>query len=50
MDLLENGTIKFVIKIGIYLDEKKYGKMYDHGCGFSISDNDVCKLFYKIDV
>ena len=50
LDLLENGTIKFVIKIGIYLDEKNYGKMYDHGCGFSISDDDVCKLFYKIDV
>lgn len=47
LDLLENGTIKLVVKVGIYLDEKRYGKTYDHGCGFAISDNDLCKLFYK---
>jgi len=47
LDLLENGTMKLVIKVGIYLDETRYGKTYDHGCGFAISDNDLCKLFYK---
>lgn len=50
LELLENGTIKIVIKIGIYLDEKRYGKTYDHGCGFTIKDDDLCKLFYKYDV
>lgn len=50
LDLLEDGYIKLVIKVGIYLDEKRYGKTYDHGCGFAIKDEDVCKLFYKYDV
>lgn len=50
LDLLGDGTIKIVIKVGIYLDEKRYGKTYDHGCGFAISDNDICKLYYKCDI
>jgi len=35
LELLENGTMKIVIKVGIYLDKKRYGKTYDHGCGFA---------------
>ena len=50
IDLLEHGKIKVVFKIGIYLDEKRYGKSYDHGCGFAISDNDICKLYYKCNI
>lgn len=50
LDLLENGTIKLIIKVGIYLDEKNYGKTYDHGCGFSISESNICELFFKIFV
>ena len=50
IDLLEDGTIKLVVKVGIYLDEKKYGKTYDHGCGFAISDKELCKLYYKYDI
>lgn len=50
LDLLEDGTIKVVFKVGIYLDEKRYGNTYDHGCGFAISDKDVCKLYYKCDI
>ena len=50
MELLENGTVKLVIKIGIYLDKNRYGKTYDHGCGFIIRDEDLCKLFYKYNI
>ena len=50
LDLLEDGTIKLVVKVGIYTDEKRYGKTYDHGCGFAISDNDLCKLYYKCNI
>ena len=50
LDLLENGYIKLVIKVGIYLDEKRYGNTYDHGCGFAIKDDDICKLYYKCDI
>lgn len=50
--LLENGIIKLSLKIDIYLDEDNYGKMYDHGCSFSISESNLEKLFnkYIIDV
>ena len=50
--LLENDKIKLSLKIDIYLDSANYGKMYDHGCSFSISEDDLNKLFYKyiIDV
>ena len=50
LDLLEDGTIKLVFKVGIYLDEKRYGKTYDHGCGFAIKDEDICKLYYKCNI
>jgi len=50
LNLLEEGYIKLVFKVGIYLDEKRYGNTYDHGCGFAIRDEDVCKLFYKCKI
>ena len=50
LELLEAGYIKLVIKVGIYLDEKRYGNTYDHGCGFAIKDDDVCKLYYKCKI
>ena len=47
LKLLEEGIIRINLKVDIYLDEKNYGKTYDHGCGFSISEKDIMKLFYK---
>ena len=49
LNLLEDGTIKITFKIGIYLDKNNYGKIYDHGCGFAINENDIIKLYYKYD-
>lgn len=46
INLIENGTIKVTIKIGIHLDEKRYGKTYDHGCGFAIEEFNLPKLYY----
>ena len=48
--LLELGTIKITFKIGIYLDEKNYGKIYDHGCSFAIKEENITKLFTKINI
>lgn len=45
IDLIENGTIKMTIKVDIYVNEKYYGKTYDHGCGFAIEEKNLCKLF-----
>ncbi len=36
IDLLENGTIKIVIKVDIHTGKSNYGKTYDHGCGFPL--------------
>lgn len=48
ISLIERGIIKIIIKVDIYQDKKKYGKTYDHGCGFAINESDLSKLFYKI--
>ena len=47
---VENGKIKIVIKVGIYLDEKRYGKTNDHGCGFAIKSEDLLCLYDKINI
>ena len=46
INLIENGTVKVSIKIGIHLDEKRYIKTYDHGCGFAIDEFNLPKLYY----
>lgn len=48
IDLLEDGTIKIKIAVDIYVNEKYYGKTYDHGCGFSIEEHNLPKLFTLI--
>ena len=45
LKLLEQGIIKITFKVDIYTDEKRYGKTYDHGCGFAIKEKDLTKLF-----
>lgn len=47
IDLLEKGKIRLSLKVDIYLDKANYGKMYDHGCSFSISEENIEKLFYQ---
>ena len=49
INLIEDGTIKLTIKIDIHLDEKYYGKTYDHGCGFAIEEHNVPKLYNIIN-
>ena len=48
VNLIENGTIKLTIKVDIYTNEKYYGRTYDHGCGFSIEEKNLSKMFYNI--
>ena len=45
LKLLENGIIKITLKVDIYKDEIRYGKTYDHGCGFAIQEKDLIKLY-----
>lgn len=50
INLLREGKIKVTLKVDIYTNEKMYGKTYDHGCGFTISEQDITKLFETIDI
>lgn len=50
LDLIKNGTIRITFKVGIYRDENYYGKTYNHGCGFAISEKDIKKLYYKYNI
>ena len=45
--LLKEGKIVLRIKIDIYFDKDNYGKMYDHGCSFSIAENEINSLFNR---
>ena len=47
ISLLEQGQIFLKIKVDIYFDSKNYGKVYDHGCSFSISEADIERLFNR---
>ena len=46
--LIADGTIKLTIKVDIHTGKNNYGKTYDHGCGFSIREEDLTKLFKKV--
>lgn len=50
IDLIEIGIIKITLKIDIYKDEIKYGKTYDHGCGFCIQESNIMKLYTKYHI
>ena len=45
INLLENGNINIVFKIGIFRDSKKSGKIHDHGTAFVIHEKDILKLY-----
>ena len=48
--LIENGTIKLQLKIGVRMDKDNYGSVYNHGCSFKISEEDLRELFYVYDL
>lgn len=46
--LIENGIIRITFRIGVYKDNKRFGKIYDHGTCFSIDEYNIERLFDKI--
>ena len=48
LNLIENGTIKIGIKIGIKKDDKHLGEMKSRGGSFTISERDIQKLYKKV--
>lgn len=47
--LLNSGIIRISIKIGIFRDEKRIGKIHDHGTSFCIQEENLDKLYDLID-
>lgn len=45
IDLIENGTIKVVFKIGVFRSGNRIGQIHDHGSGFAIREEDLLKLY-----
>jgi hypothetical protein len=50
INLVDNGTIRITFNIGIFFNGKKAGKTHDHGTSFEIQEEDLIKLYNKIDV
>lgn len=45
LKILENGSIQFDIRIGVYKSGKNYGKPHDHGSGFRIKKESLYGLY-----
>lgn len=48
--LIDVGFIRVTFRIGFYKNEKKYGKVYDHGTIFCIDERDLERLFDEITI
>ena len=48
INLLEKGVIKIKLNLGASTNEYNYGELKDHGCKFSISIQDIERLYIKI--
>ena len=49
INLIETGIIKITVKVDIHTGKNNYGKTYDYGCGFSINEENLTKLFKKLN-
>lgn len=49
INLLEKGIIRITFKLGVFRSGDTIGKLHNHGTSFDIIENDLVKLFNKID-
>jgi len=47
--LLENGYITITFKIGVFKSGNRFGQIHDRGTDFSISEDDITKLYDFIE-
>lgn len=49
INLIDKGIIKILFNITVYMDNKRYGNIYNHGTSFRIKIYDIEKLYNKKD-
>ena len=49
INLIDDGIVKISFNISIYMDEKRFGKIYNHGTSFNIHIFDIQELYIKKD-
>ena len=50
INLLDSGIIRISIKIGIFREGNKLGKIHDHGTSFCIQEENLNKLYDLIKI
>jgi len=50
IELIEKGIIRITFKINVFLSGKRMGEIHDHGTGFEIKEEDLYKLYDKINI
>lgn len=48
LTLIENGMIRITFRIGVYKDERRFGKIYNHGTTLCIDESNIGRLFNRI--
>lgn len=48
LNLLSNGGIKINFNVGVYRDERRYGKIHNHGVAFYIAEDNINALFKQL--
>lgn len=48
LTLIENGIVRISFRLGVYKNERKFGKIYDHGTSFSIDEANITRLFTPV--
>lgn len=50
INLIENGTVRISLKIGVFRSGKKTGQIHDHGTSFCIEEDNLEKLYDLVEV
>ena len=50
INLIESGIIRISIKLSIFKEGPKKGKIHDHGTSFGIQEKDIDKLFDLVEI
>lgn len=50
LELIESGIINVTFKIGVFRNGNRIGEIHDRGTGFEIEEQNIEKLFYRLNI